>query len=456
VDGILVVLMLVVLWCYDLPLALVATAFVPILVLCTAAHHPAARRRSREAMEHAAQLSAHLVEDISAVDTVKANGCERQRAEEGEARLVRLVQAAFSLQALGISMSGLGMVVTGLAGIVVLWYGGHRVMEGALTIGQLVFFHTLLGYLLDPLERLSWVNLKLQDALMAVERLGQITDMPTEPLGEDRKVRFTEVRQAIELRSVAFRYGCRGNVLEGLNLTIPGGRTVAVIGESGSGKSTLLKLLTGFYAPTEGQVLIDGIDLRDFDLTSLRRRIGLVSQEPAIFNGSVRDNIALGRPEATLQEVIEAAQAAGLAEFIATLPQRYDTPLGERGTNLSGGQRQRLAIARAILRQPEILIFDEATSHLDTATERAIQESLHSAFAGRTVLLVAHRLSTIKDADLIYVLHQGRVVEQGAHRQLMALQGRYASLWQAQTDDEERLPRRSTNDLSTLEGVSHA
>jgi ATP-binding cassette subfamily B protein len=238
---------------------------------------------------------------------------------------------------------------------------------------------------------------------------------------------------------------------------------VAVVGESGSGKSTLLKLLMGFYAPTEGQVLIDGLDLRDFDLASLRAGVGLVSQEPFLFNGSVRDNIALGRPDATLEEVIEAARVAGLADFVAALPQRWDTQLGERGANLSGGQRQRLAIARAILRRPEVLIFDEATSHLDTATERAVQESLRTALTGKTVLLVAHRLSTIKDADLICVLHQGRVVEQGTHRELMALHGRYAALWRAQTDSDERLagPRPvlalpEGPCLVSLEGVRYA
>ena len=261
-------------------------------------------------------------------------------------------------------------------------------------------------------------------------------DLELEPQGDD-KVPFRGVGQAIELRDVSFRYGCRAKVLDKVNLRIPAGQTVAIVGESGSGKSTLLKLLMQFYQPTEGRMFIDGIDLRDFELKSLRGRIGVVSQEPFIFNGTLRENIALGRPEATLAEVIEAAKAAGLDEFVAGLPERYETVIGERGSNLSGGQRQRLAIARALLRRPEILIFDEATSHLDTATEHAIQVNLRTAFAGKTVLLVAHRLSTIKDADHIYVLHQGRIVEQGVHRQLIALGGRYAALCHAQTDHAE-------------------
>jgi ATP-binding cassette subfamily B protein len=464
VDGTLVLILTVVLWLYDLRLAAVATAFVPLLVASVMVHHPAARRRSRDAMERAARLSAHLVEDVSGVETVKAFGLERARAEEGEDHLVRVIQSLFALEMLGLSMGTLGMLVTGLAGIAILWYGGHRVMAGALTIGQLMFFHSLLGYMLEPLGRLASVNLKLQEALVAVDRLYQIMDLEAEPIGDAGRVKFTGVRDAIELRGVGFRYGCRADVLKGLDLRIPAGRTVAIVGESGSGKSTLLKLLMGYYEPTEGRILADGVDLRDFELASLRARIGLVAQDPFVFTGTLAANIALGRPGATRAEVIEAARAAGLEEFVASLPERYETVIGERGANLSGGQRQRLAIARALLRRPEVLIFDEATSHLDTATERAIQEGLRTALAGRTVVLVAHRLSTIKDADLIYVLHQGRVAEQGTHRQLMADRGRYWALWRAQADDPEdrrRLPaaagpERNGHGMGVVGGSSHA
>jgi ATP-binding cassette subfamily B protein len=461
VDATLVVVLLVVLWIYDVRLALVATAFIPILVLVAVAHHPAVRRRSRQAMEDAAQLSAHLVEDVSGVEAIKAFGAQRVRAEDGEARLVRFVQAMFIMQKLGISMNTLGMFATALAGIVILWYGGHRVMAGGLTIGQLMFFHSLLGYLLEPLERLASVNLALQDALVAVDRLYQVMDLEIEPMGDCKKATFRGVRDAIKLHQVGLRYGCRSHVLEGLALRIPAGHTVAIVGESGSGKSTLLKLLMGFYHPTEGQILIDGVDLRDYDLASLRDRIGLVSQDPFIFTGTVHDNIALGRPGATREEVIAAARTAGLEGFIASLPERYETVIGERGANLSGGQRQRLAIARALLRQPEVLIFDEATSHLDTATERAIQESLRTALAGKTVVLVAHRLSTIREADHIYVLHKGQVVEEGTHQQLMVQEGQYWELVRAQTDESEsparsRFAVASGNGKPSGEELSHA
>jgi ABC-type bacteriocin transporter len=441
VDGTLVAVLLVVIFLYDLPLALVATAFVPLLLATTMVHHPAAKRLSRVAMEDGGLLNAHLVEDVSGVETVKAFGAERARAEEGEARLVSLEQGYFSLQKLGISMSALGTLTTTLAGIVILWYGGHRVIQGALTIGELMFFYTLLGYLLGPLERLASVDLKLQDALVAVDRLYQILDIEVEAGRATKKTPFPGGRLGLELREVCFAYGSRANVLENISLRIPAGQTVAILGESGSGKSTLLKLLMGYYEPTGGRILIGRSDMRDFELESLRSRIGLVSQDAFIFNGTIRDNITLANTAATAAEVTEAARAAELEGFILSLPERYDTVIGERGANLSGGQRQRLAIARALVRKPEILIFDEATSHLDTATERAIQKSLRSALAGKTVVLVAHRLSTVKDANLIYVLHHGKVVEQGTHRQLLAREGRYWDLWRAQAGEGDDVPR---------------
>jgi ATP-binding cassette subfamily B protein len=459
VDAMMVILSFSVLWFYDARLALVSTAFVPLLVISVMAHHRPVKRKSRETMENAARLSAHLVEDISGVDTIKAFGLEQTRTEEAESRLWRVVQSGFSLQKLGISMGTAGAFVTGIAGIVILWYGGHRVMAGALTIGELMFFSTLLGYLLQPLQSLTSVNVQLQEALVAIDRLYQVMDLDTEQPGDRANAEFTGPSRGIQLDNVCFRYGCRDHVLKKVSLAIPAGKTVAIVGESGSGKSTLLKLLMRFYDPTDGRILVDGQDYRDFDVHSVRQRVGLVAQEPFIFNGTVQENIALGCSRATMNEVIDAARAAGLDEFINSLPDRFDTVIGERGANLSGGQRQRLAIARALLRKPEILIFDEATSHLDTATELAIQQSMRTALADKTVLLVAHRLSTIKDADLIYVLHDGQMVEQGTHRELLSQEGTYAGLWRAQTEglrpaqrvNGKKHPRFEKSELATAE-----
>jgi ATP-binding cassette subfamily B protein len=435
VDATVVLLTLVVLYIYDWPLALAATAFVPLLMLSVVIFHPSAQRKSRQSQEQAARLSAHLVEDITGVETIKAYGAERRRTYQGEEHLVGLEQVVFGLQKLGLSMGAVGTFVTGVASITILWYGGTRVMKHEVTVGELMFFYSLLNYLLDPLQRLAQVNIKLQEALTAVDRLYQVLDLEVERSSDRDQVAFEELREGIVLRDVGFRYGSRGQALDNVRIRIPTGWTVAIVGESGSGKSTLLKLLMGYYEPTAGRLLVDGVDIRDLDLTDWRRRVGLVSQEPFIFNGTIRDNIALGAPEATQAQVVEAARVAGLEDFINTLPERYGTMIGERGANMSGGQRQRLAIARALVRQPDVLIFDEATSHLDTATEQAIQGNLRGATAGRTVVVVAHRLSTIKDADYIYVLDKGKVVERGSHRQLLELEGRYANLWRAQTGE---------------------
>ena len=432
-DGLMLVVSMAVLWTYDVPLAALATAFVPVLLVAVLAHHPAARARSQQAMEGSARYSAHAIEDITGVATIKALGVQRQRGAVRDTRLVGVIQSAFGLRVLGVSMNSMSTLITGAAGIAVLWYGGHRTMQGALTVGQLMFFYTMLGHLLGPLERLASVNLQIQDALVAAGRLFEIMDLDTESLADPNQAEFETVREAIRFEGVTFRYGCREQVLRGVDLTIPAGATVGIVGESGSGKSTLLKMLQRFYDADEGRILLDGLDARDIRTDSLRAGIATVGQDPFIFNGTIRENIALGSPDVKMARVAAAATAAGLDGYINNLPERYETIIGERGANLSGGQRQRLAIARALLSDAPILLFDEATSHLDTTTERAIQKNLKTQLKDKTVVAVAHRLSTIKDADVIHVMHEGQVVESGTHDELLTMNGRYASLWRAQT-----------------------
>jgi ATP-binding cassette subfamily B protein len=435
VDGIVVVAMFGVLWTYDARLAGVATLVAPLFLLAVGLHHPSARRRSQQAMEDGAQLSAHLIEDFSGIETFKAFHAESQRLAKGERRVVSFAQSLFRLHQLDIQLGSLVSLISGLAGLAVLWYGGHRVMDGALSIGQLLFFYTLLATMLDPLARLATVNLKLQDAMVAVDRLYQVLEIDQEPWNGD-KASFEQLEHGIHLQNVDFGYGARGPVLRDVSMTIPRGSVVAIVGESGSGKSTLLKLLLNYYQPTGGRILIDGTDLRDIQMGAYRQRLGVVAQDPFIFNGTIRENISLARPTARLEEIIDVARAAGLEEFINSLPDRFESAIGERGANLSGGQRQRLAIARALLHRPELLVFDEATSQLDTATEELIQRSLKDRLTDKTVVVVAHRLSTVKGADTIYVMHQGCIVEQGTHAELIAHDGRYARLWRAQTGSD--------------------
>lgn len=448
VDGLVVFVLLGVLWLYDLRLALAASLTAPLLLLAVGLHHGAIRRRSQQSMEDGAQLSAHLIEDFSGVETFKAFHAEDQRLARGETKLVAFAQSMFDLHKLDIQLNSLVTLIAAGAGLAVLWYGGHRVMDGALSIGQLLFFHTLLAAMLEPMTRLATVNLKLQDALVAVDRLYQILEIEQESFGGDR-LAFRRLDYGLVFRDVEFAYGTRGKTLDGVTLAIGRGQTVGIVGESGSGKSTLLKLLLGYYQPTAGRLLVDGVDLRDIEIGAYRSRLGVVSQDPFVFNGTIRENIALGRPDARLEEIVAAARAAGLEEFIDGLPQRYDTPIGERGANLSGGQRQRLAIARALLPEPEVLIFDEATSHLDTRTEQSIQHNLRLRLLGKTVLVVAHRLSTVQDADAIYVMHQGRIVQQGTHDELLSQPGRYAELWKSQTGGDTTAVRRALPSFAT-------
>ena len=455
VDGAMVIVAMAALWLQDARLAAVATIFVPLMMVGTLAHHPAARRRTRIAMEEGARVHSQLVEDVGGVETIKAFGLEPARREQGETRFANLLGKAFSQQMLGVSATTIATVLMGAAGVIVLWYGGHRVIDGALSIGQLMFFYTLLGYVLQPLERLAGASLQLEDAIIALDRLHQVMDLDIEP-GHGTGLPCHGVFQGVELDAVSFKYGTRAAVLDGLTLEFPAGKRVALVGESGSGKTTVIKLLQRFYDPTAGSIRIDGVDVRDLDVTSLRARIGVVSQDPFLFAGTLRENLLAAKPDATPAQLGEAIRTAGLDEMIASLPERLETVVGERGTGLSGGQRQRIAIARAALRRPDLLLLDEATSHLDSATEQAVQSALDTVLAGKTVVIVAHRLATIRGADLIYVLHRGKVVERGTHAALLAQGGRYTALWRAQLGEEPDEPQAGGTFIGLAPTAPHA
>lgn len=431
-NSFLTVIFLGIMYYYDWKLALLVTLFLPFIVGATLGFNPAVKTFSRRAMEQASRLQSYIVENVMGVSSIKALGIEERRGHGADEKLVQTIQTHFSLQKTGLTQHALQTLITGVLGIIVLWYGGYRVFAGELTIGQLMFFNTLLASLIDPLNHLTEAQLSIQDGFVALDRLGEVLDLKAEKLHEPKKFQLEKLQSGIKLENVTFRYGNRGDVLQNVSIDIPLGWKIAIIGESGSGKSTILKLLMRFYDPSEGVVSIDGVDLKDYELASVRSKISLVAQEPHIFFGSIRDNILAGFPNATMEQIMFAAQMADLHDFINELPERYETKIGEGGMALSGGQRQRLAMARAIISDPDIFIFDEATSHLDSQTELTIQKNFKEYLSGKTVISVAHRLSTIRTADWIYVLDKGRVVEANTHEKLLTYNGVYANYWYSQ------------------------
>ena len=319
-----------------------------------------------------------------------------------------------------------------IAVTVILWYGGYSVVTGAISAGSLIAFLIYAINLSNPVKRLSQVYGNIQKAMAAGDRVFEILD--TEPEVKEKKdaVALPDLAGQVEFDHVSFSYDGEKMALNDVSLTVPAGRVVAIVGPSGAGKTTIANLLPRFYDVTLGTLRIDGIDVRDVTFNSLREQVGLVPQETMLFNATIRDNILYGRLDGTEEEVYAAAKAANALEFIEKLPHGFDTMVGERGSSLSGGQRQRIAIARAILKNPKILILDEATSALDTESEKLVQEALERLMKGRTAFVIAHRLSTIKNADQIIVLRQGHIEEMGTHEELLAQNGLYQHLYSVQ------------------------
>jgi subfamily B ATP-binding cassette protein HlyB/CyaB len=430
VDGLFVFVYLGILFFYSAALTLVVLAALLLIAITTAAFRPALRGRLEERFDAGADSQAFLVESVTGMETVKAMALEASMVQRWERLLARYVSAAYRADRLSGIAGGIARTLRNLATLAILWFGARLVMEGSLTVGALIAFQMMSGRAIAPMLRISSLWQQFQQVGIAVRRLGDLMDAPSEPVLQADKPALPPLRGHIRFEHVAFRYHHDGpRVLEDIHFEIRPGMTVGIVGRSGSGKSTLAKLLERLYVPESGRILVDGHDLAQIDPGWLRRQIAVVPQESFLFGGSIRENIAVRNPGAPMGRVIDAARLAGAHEFIADLPQGYETPVGERGTALSGGQRQRLAIARALLTDPKILILDEATSALDYESERIIQDNLDRIRQGRTLILVAHRLSMLRSADRLLVLDKGRLVEAGSHDELLARAGLYRHLY---------------------------
>lgn len=393
---------------------------------------------NRKQMEDNSQLTSYLVESLNGIQTVKAYNAERKANRETEIKFVKLLKSIFDLSWVSNLQSSLKIFVELVGGVVILWVGSVCVIKGQITIGQLITFNSLLVYFLDPVKNLINLQPQMQTAVVAADRLGEILDLEAEKGENERKKLCPDSLSGdIVFKDVSFRYGTRQLVLEDINLTIKKGQKVAFVGESGSRKTTLSKLLLHLYKAESGNILINDNNIEDIQIEKLREKIAYISQETFLFSGSILDNLSLGLDYATMDDVIEATKSAQAHDFINELPLRYETRLEENGANLSGGQRQRLSIARAMLKKPDILIMDEATSNLDAITEKQLDKTISEYSENMTTIFIAHRLSTIKNCDQIFVMDKGRVIERGTHEELKRLGGKYSMLAKQQSLDKE-------------------
>ena len=429
------VVFLAVMYWYSPILTWVVLGSIPFYVLISVAITPGLRRRVEEKFRRGAANQAFLVEAVTGVETLKSMAVEPQMRQRWEEQLAGYVHASFRAVVLGTFGSQAVQLVSKLVAALTLWLGAKLVIEGELTVGQFIAFNMLAGQVSAPILRLAQLWQDFQQMRIAVERLGDVLNTPVEPGLAAGRPALPPMQGRVRFEGVTFRYRPDGpEVLREVSLEIRPGEVVGIVGRSGSGKSTLTRLLQRLYVPERGKVLVDGIDLAMTNPAWLRRQVGVVLQENVLFQRSVRDNIALAEPAMAMERVVAAARLAGAHEFILELPEGYDTVLEERGANLSGGQRQRIAIARALATDPRVLVLDEATSALDYESERVLRENMSRIVEGRTVLVVAHRLSTVRRADRIVVLDRGRIVEEGRHDDLAARPGGlYARLYRMQS-----------------------
>ncbi|OYU91954.1 MAG: type I secretion system permease/ATPase [Bradyrhizobiaceae bacterium PARB1] len=438
IDLVFTIVFLAVMFYYSPTLTWIVVASFPIFIAISVGVTPLFRKRLDEKFERGAENQAFLVESVNGVETLKAMAVEPQMQRRWEEQLAAYVASSFRVLSLGNWASQSVQLVSKIVTALTLYFGAHLVINGSLTVGELVAFNMLSGRVTQPVLRLAQLWQDFHQARLSIARLGDILNTAPEPAYTVGRATPPPIRGAVEFDHVKFRYRIDGpEILHDVSLQFPAGQVVGIVGASGSGKSTLAKLVQRLYVPESGRVLIDGVDLAMVDVAWLRRQVGVVLQENVLFNRTIRENIALADPGLPMERIVTAAKLAGAHEFILEMPEGYDTMVGERGASLSGGQRQRVAIARALVGNPRILIFDEATSALDYESERIVQQNMRSIAQGRTVLIIAHRLSTVRSADRIITLERGRLVEDGTHDELIRTGGRYASLHRIQAGIHE-------------------
>jgi subfamily B ATP-binding cassette protein HlyB/CyaB len=423
---------LAVMFCYSVKLTLYVLLAVPAYALLSIVFTPVLRARLNDRFNRSAENQAFLVETISGIETLKAMAVEPSWMQEWQRQLASYVRSGLSATTTGLAAGGGVRLVSRLVTLAIMWAGAWCVMDGQLTVGQLIAFNMLAAQVAAPILRLAQMWNDFQQVGVSMERLGDILNARTEVAGP--RTALPRIDGSVEFDQVSFRYRSdSAEVLRGVSFRVAAGEVLGIVGRSGSGKSTVTKLIQRLYVPSRGKILIDGQDVAVIDASSLRSQIGVVLQENVLFNRSVRENIALAQPLASLEEIIAVAKLAGAHEFICELPEGYDTAIGENGTGLSGGQRQRIALARALLKDPRILIMDEATSALDYESERIIQDGMDRICRGRTVMIVAHRLSAVRHADRILVLERGEIAEMGSQEELLSRStGLYARMHRMQ------------------------
>ena len=432
VNVLVVVFSFTVMFAYYWKLALIMLLIIPFYAGIYYVTNRFNRTNQRKLMESAADLESQLVESLNAVGTIKRFGLESFANTKTETRFIKLLHRIYHSGMVGIHSGQATEFVSRLFTIILLWVGSGFVLDRVITPGELLSFYALIGYLTGPVTSLIGMNKTIQDALIAADRLFELMDLEREET--ENKVELTaEMLGNIRFVNVGFRYGSRTEVFSSLNLTIPHGKVTAIVGESGSGKSTLMSLLQNLYRISAGNILIGQYDLNYIGHESLRKLVSVVPQHIDLFAGNVIENIAIGETQPDMKRIVSICQSLGIMSFVESLPQGFGTYLGENGASLSGGQKQRLAIARALYQQPEVLILDEATSSLDSASEEYVQNALSMLQAqGKTVIIIAHRLSTVCQADKICVLDKGKLVEEGNHHALLEGQGPYYELWRKQ------------------------